>query len=165
MGKVKIEIKWAVIFTAVVLLWMWLEKLVGLHDKYLDQHYYLTNLFAIPAICMMVFALRDKKKNFYSGTMTYAQGLISGVVLSVFIALISPLSQWVISFVITPEYFANVIKRSVEIEYFQTIEEAEAFFNYRSYAIGSAISALIMGVLTTAVAMIFIRSKTRTNKT
>ncbi len=159
MRSLIIEIKWTINFTIVGLLWMVLEKLVGLHDKYLDYHMYLTNLFMIPAIWVMVLALLDKKKNFYNGNMTYKQGLISGIILSVFIALISPFSQWIISNIITPEYFPNVIKRSVEIQYFKTTAEAEAYFNYKNYAIQGAFGALFMGIITSAIAMIFIKSK------
>lgn len=159
MKNIKIEIKWAIIFSVMGLLWMVLEKLCGLHGKYIDYHLYLTNLFAIPAIIVMVMALKDKKKNFYDGRMNYKQGLISGIILSVIIALLSPLTQWVTSFVITPEYFPNVIKRSVEIGYFKTTAEAEANFNYQNYAIQGAIGALVMGIVTTAIAMIFIRTK------
>ncbi|MCO5724931.1 DUF4199 domain-containing protein [Robiginitalea marina] len=159
MKNLKIEIKWALIFTGVTLLWMLLEKAVGLHDRYLDYHLYLTNLFAIPAIVMMVLALKDKKKNFYGGQMDYKQGFLSGVMVSVFIALLSPLAQWITSYVITPEYFPNVIKRSVELGYFKTLAEAEANFNYKNYAVQGAIAALVMGVVTTAIAMVFIRSK------
>jgi len=159
MKNIKIEIKWAIIFSVMGLLWMVLEKLCGLHGKYIDYHLYLTNLFAIPAIIVMVMALKDKKKNFYDGRMNYKQGLISGIILSVIIALLSPLTQWVTSFVITPEYFPNVIKRSVEIGYFKTTAEAEANFNYQNYAIQGAIGALVMGIVTTTIAMIFIRTK------
>lgn len=159
MKNIKIEFKWAVIFSIMVLLWMVLEKLSGLHGTYIDYHLYLTNLFAIPAIYVMVLALKDKKKSFYSGQMTYMQGLISGTILSLIIALISPLTQWITSYVITPEYFPNVIKRSVEIGYYATTEEAEANFNYPNYAMMGAIGSLVMGVLTTAIAMIFIRTK------
>lgn len=159
MKNIKIEIKWAIIFSLVGLLWMVLEKLSGLHGTYIDYHLYLTNLFAIPAIIVMVMALKDKKKNFYDGQMNYKQGLVSGIVLSVIIALISPLTQWVTSYIITPEYFPNVIKRSVEIGYFKTTAEAEANFNYQNYAIQGAIGALVMGIVTTAIAMIFIRTK------
>jgi hypothetical protein len=66
MGNIKIEIKWAIIFSVMTLLWMLLEKLAGLHSTYIDYHLYLTNLFAIPAIWIMVLALKDKKKNFYA---------------------------------------------------------------------------------------------------
>ncbi|MGG7035895.1 MAG: DUF4199 domain-containing protein [Flavobacterium sp.] len=159
MKNIKIEIKWAIIFSVVALLWMVLEKLCGLHGKYIDYHLYLTNLFAIPAIIVMVMALKEKKKSFYDGQMNYTQGLISGIVLSVFIALLSPLTQWITSFVITPEYFPNVIKRSVELGYYKTTVEAEANFNYQNYAIQGVIGALVMGVVTTAIAMLFIRAK------
>ena len=160
MNNIKIEFKWALIFTAVTLLWMVIEKLVGLHDQYIDYHLYLTNLFMIPAIVMMVLALKDKKNNFYDGIMSYKSGLVSGTILSAIIGLLSPLGQWITTYIITPEYFPNVIKRSVEIGYYATTAEAEAYFNYTNYAIQGAVGGFIMGVITSAIAMIFIRSKT-----
>ena len=107
----------------------------------------------------MVLALMDKKKNFYGGNMSYKQGLVSGIFVSLFIALLSPLTQWITSYVITPEYFPNVIKRSVELGYYENTAAAEANFNYKNYAINSTIFAFVFGVATTAVAMIFIRTR------
>lgn len=159
MKNIRIEVKWALLFAIMSLVWMWLEKLSGLHSTYIDYHMYITNLFAIPAIWFMVMALKDKKKNFYNGIMTYKQGLISGVILSVCIAILSPITQWITSYVITPEYFPNVIKRSVELGYYPSTSAAEAYFNYNNYAIQSVIRALAMGIVTTAIAMIFIRTK------
>ncbi len=161
MNKIIIEIKWAIIFSVVVLLWMILEKLSGLHSTYIDYHLYLTNLFAIPAIWIMVLALKEKKKKYFNEKISYKQGFISGVILSFIISLLSPLTQWITSYVITPEYFKNVIKRSVEIGYYKTTEEAQANFNYVNYAIQGAIGAVVMGVLTTAIAMIFIKTKNK----
>jgi len=161
MKTIKIEIKWALIFSVMALLWMVLEKLSGLHGKYIDYHLYLTNLFAIPAIWIMVLALKDKKKHSYGGQMSYPQGLISGIILSVIIALLSPLTQWITSYVITPEYFPNVIKRSVELGYYKTTQEATAHFNYPNYAVQGAIGALTMGIISTPIAMIFIQTKNK----
>lgn len=155
----KIEIKWAFIFIAMTLLWMVLEKLSGLHGKYIDYHLYLTNLYAIPAIWVYVLALKDKKKHNYSGQITYTQGFISGLIITIIIALLSPLTQWIISYVITPEYFPNVIKRSVELGYYKTTSEAEANFNYKNYAIQSSVFALIMGIVTSAIVMLFLQTK------
>ncbi|WP_312553158.1 hypothetical protein [Empedobacter brevis] len=67
MKNIKTEFKWAIIFSVIALLWMGLEKGIGLHEKYIDYHLYLTNLFAIPAIIVMVMALKDKKKIFTTG--------------------------------------------------------------------------------------------------
>ena len=159
MRNIGIELKWAIVFSLVGLLWMLGEKMSGLHDEYLDYHLYLTNLFALPAILMMVLALREKKWNHFEGNMNYTKGLLSGIILSLLIAILSPLTQWITSFVISPEYFPNVIKRSVEIGYFNSQEEARAQFNYPNYAIQGAIGALLMGIVTSAIAMIFIRPK------
>jgi hypothetical protein len=159
MTTIKIEIKWAIFFSIMGLVWMLLEKLSGLHSRYIDYHLYLTNLFAIPAIWFMVLALKEKKKIFYDGKITYLQGVKSGFFLSLVIALLAPLTQWITSYIISPEYFPNVIKRSVEIGYYKTTAEAEANFNYPNYAMQSAIASFVMGMITTGIAMIFIQTK------
>lgn len=85
--------------------------------------------------------------------------MFSGIILSIVIALLSPLTQWITSTIITPEYFPNVIAYSVETGYYESIAEAEAFFNLKNYIFQGTIGALIMGIITTVIAMVFIRSK------
>jgi hypothetical protein len=157
--KYSIEIKWAFIFIVMSLLWMVLERAVGLHDVHLDKHLYLTNLFVIPAVWVYVLALKDKKNNFFGGKMNYKQGFISGLIITVIVALFSPFTQWIISTVITPHYFENVIKLSVETGYLKTVEEAEAQFNLSNYMKQSAIGALVMGLVTSAVVAFFVKTK------
>ncbi len=159
MIHLKTELKWAVIFSLMTLLWMLLEKLSGLHGKYIDYQAYLTNLYAIPAIVIMTLALREKKMIFFGGKISYKQGLISGTILSVFIALLSPLTQCITTYIISPDYFPNVIKRSVELGYYKTVAEASANFNYQSFAIQGFVGSLIMGIITSAIVMIFLRTK------
>ena len=158
MSQFKIEIKWALIFAAMTLLWMFLEKMTGLHSTHIDKHVYYTNLVAIPAIIIYVLALLDKRKNHYGGTMTYRQGLMTGLVITLIIALLSPLTQFLITGVITTEYFPNAIAYAVE-NGLQTQEEAEAFFNQRNYTVQAVVGALIMGTLTTLIVAIFTRKK------
>lgn len=157
MDKFKIEIKWALIFIGAMLLWMVLERAVGLHDEHIDKQQYLTTLFAIPAILIYVLALKDKRKNYYEGEMTYGQGFLSGLVITVIVALFSAPAQWIISTLITPNYFNNVIEYSVETGYYETREAAKANFNLSNYMLQSVIGALIIGVLTSAVVAIFTR--------
>lgn len=157
MDKFKIEIKWALIFIGAMLLWMVLERAVGLHDEHIDKQQYLTTLFAIPAIVIYVLALKVKRKNYYDGEMTYGQGFLSGLVITVIVALFSAPAQWIISNLITPNYFNNVIEYSVETGYYETREAAKANFNLSNYMLQSVIGALIMGVLTSAVVAIFTR--------
>lgn len=159
MKKLKIEIKWAFIFIIASLLWMVLEKIAGLHSTHIDKHQYLTMLFMIPAIWIYVLALKDKKKNYYNGKMTFGQGFISGLIISVIVMIFSPLTQWITSVVITPEFFPNVIAYSVETGYHKSRAEAEAYFNLESYIKQGLIGAIIMGAITSLVVAFFVKTK------
>jgi hypothetical protein len=155
MSKYLLEIRWAVIFTIVFLLWMVLERALGWHDELIDRHATYTNLFAIPAILLFAFALRDKRRQL-GGVMTWKQGFIAGVIISAIIALLSPLAQWITHTVITPDYFANAIQYGVE-NGLATREQAEAYFNLRNYILLSAGSGFVMGVVTAAIVALAVR--------
>lgn len=158
MKNFQIEFRWSLIFAIALLIWMYFEKSLGLHDEHIGKQAIYTNLFAIVAIIIYVFALKNKKKSFFNGSMNWKQGFISGIVLSVFIALISPLTQYIISTYITPEYFKNIIDFAVENGKMSR-ENAEGYFNLKSYMLQSAFGALAMGVVTSAAVAFFVKSK------
>jgi len=162
MKNFQIEFRWALIFSIAQLFWTYLEKAVGLHDEHIGQHAIYTNLFAIIAIILYVLALRNKKNDFFKGSMNWKQGFVSGMILSVFIAIMSPLVQYIISTYITPDYFQNVIDFAVENGK-MTIENAQGYFNLKSYMLQSAFGALAMGLVTSAVVAFFVKSKTQSN--
>lgn len=160
--KIRTEIKWAIIFVIAMLLWMVLERIVGLHDKHIDKHSTFTNLWAVPAIAIYVFALLEKRRKFYAGTMTWMQGFVSGLIITIIVTLLSPLTQWITSTIITPHYFDNVISYVVE-HGTMTMEAAGSQFNLGRYILMSIFGALIMGVVTSAVVAIFTRGKANIN--
>jgi len=154
MKKLGIEFKWAVIFVLVSLAWMVLEKFVGLHGPHIDKHAIYTNLFAIPAIAVYIFALLEKRRNFYEGMMTYKQGFVTGVIITMMVTVLAPLTQYITSAVISPEYFPNVINYTVR-EGTMTLPEAERYFTMGNYIIQSLIGTLVMGLITTAAVAFF----------
>ncbi len=156
MNKFAIELKWAIIFAIAALAWLGLERLVGLHDAYIAQHASYTNLFAIVAIAVYYFALEDKRKNYYGGRMSWKQGFLSGLIISVIVAILSPLTMWIGSTLVAPDYFANAIDYAVRSKV-STREEAEQFFSYQNYALINAVSAILIGALTAAIVAIFTR--------
>ena len=158
MKKFGIEIKWGIIFTLALLIWMLFEKSMGWHDKLISKHAIYTNFFAIIAIIIYILALLDKKKNFYKGKMSWSQGFVSGIVVSVVVAILSPVTQYITSEIITPDYFENVINYAVETGSMDR-ENAEAYFNLKSYMLQSFFMALVMGVVTSAVVAWFVKKK------
>lgn len=160
MKKNKIEIKWAFIFAAMFLLWMIIEKLIGLHDKHIESQQVATTLILIPSIIIYILALQDKKKNYYSGSITYRQSFMSGLMLTLFIVVLSPVNQLITSYIITPDYFTHAIEYTVKMGMF-TQEQAEQQFSIKNYLITSVVGGLVTGIIFSAVISLFIKSKNK----
>lgn len=158
MRKLTIELKWAVLFALTTLAWMVGEKLAGLHDTHIDKHATYTNFFAVPAIALYVLALLDKRKNAYGGAMTWKQGFISGLYITLFVTILSPLTQVITSEVITPNFFSNAIRYTVSTgELEQAV--AEQHFSLKSYIVMGLIGAPVMGIVTSAIVALFTRKR------
>ncbi len=151
------EIKWGILFIISGLFWVWLEKMFGLHDVYVAQHPLYTNLFGIIAVTLFYLALREKRNKFFNGSITWKEGFTSGIVLTIIITILSPLSQFITYKYISPEFFNNVIEQAVQSDSMSR-EDAEAYFSLKSYLIQATFGALVMGVVTSAVVAWFVKS-------
>jgi len=154
MRKIAIELKWGIIFFAVILLWTVFEKSIGLHDEKIDKHYILTNFFAIPAIIIYVLALLNKRK-WLGGTMTWVQGFMAGLVIAFIVSLLSPVGQYLTHEYLSPDYFSNIIEYSVSQGEDRTA--MENYFTLSNYIKMSMVGALMMGAITSAIVAIFTR--------
>ncbi|MCW8981946.1 MULTISPECIES: DUF4199 domain-containing protein [Altibacter] len=158
MKKITIELKWAFIFTIMALVWMLLEKTLGWHDENIADHYWLTLLFLPFAALMYVLEMREKRRRYYNKVISWKQAFFSGVVMAVFVALLSPLGQYITHNYITPEYFNNVIDYSVTNKT-MTLKAANEYFNITNYMMQSAIGALVGGIVISAIAAFFMKRK------
>ena len=156
MKSLSTELKWAFIFTGVALLWMVFEKILGWHDRYIDKHAMYTLFFMIPAFIIYFLAIREKRETLYDGNMTWAEGFKSGLILSVFVAILALPSQWITNNIISPEYFANAISHAVESGKMGQ-EQARNQFNPETYMIMAPIFSFFAGLLTSAVVCIFVK--------
>tara|TARA_R100000935_G_scaffold1517_1_gene4849 strand:- start:28376 stop:28852 length:477 start_codon:yes stop_codon:yes gene_type:complete len=156
MKAIKIELKWAIIFTITMLAWMLFEKTLGWHEENIANHYWLTLLFIPFAILMYVLVMREKRRRHYDKKMTWLQGFITGAKMALFVALLSPLAQYITHNYITPEYFNNVIEYSVTNDV-MTRTKANDYFNITNYIWQSAFGALGGGLVVSAIVAIFMR--------
>ncbi len=91
-ARFALELKWALLFSLMYLVWMLAERVAGFHDTRLHQQPMVGPLILIPSILIYWLTLRDRKRSLQGG-MTYRQGFISGCVLTVFVVLLGPLNQ------------------------------------------------------------------------
>lgn len=148
--KYKIELKWAAGFAIMSMLWMLLERIVGLHSSNIDKHAVYTNFVAIPAILIYVFAFLEKQKSFYPDGISFKDGMIFGLIMTLFITLISPVNILITLYVITPDFFNNAIEYAVKSGN-MTQTAAHDYFNTGSYIMQGLIGAPIMGIITTVL--------------
>lgn len=163
MKKFSIEIKWGIQFSILSIIWMILEKTVGLHDAHIDKQLIYTNLFGIVAVAVYYLALRDKKLHHYGGNMTWKQGFISGMVLTVVIAVLSPLVNYIVYTYVTPQFFQHMIDYRVQHK-LQTQAQAQAYFNLMSYRVLGVFDALSKGIITGALVALFVKTKHNPNE-
>ena len=153
----KTELKWGVIFSVMGLVWLTLEYLVGLHGKFIAWHPYLTNLVAIPSVIVMVLAILEKRR-VLGGAISFKQAFLCGFGVSLVVAVLSPISQFIFHRLINPGYFENAIRYGVAAGK-TTLADAQAFFNLPSYMLQSVFAAIIIGTITSLVIAAMIKKE------
>lgn len=160
MNKFKIEVKWALIFTVVFLLWMYFEKFMGWHDELIEKQALYTNLFGILAIIIYVLALREKRDDFYKGIMSWKQGFMTGAILTVIIAALTPLSQYIVHSFISPEFFKNIINFRLKNG---ALEQAfvENYYTLSTFIYQATFYALSYGIVTAGIVAWFVKKDSK----
>jgi hypothetical protein len=153
----KTELRYGLIFTTAAFAWIILEFLVGLHTTHKDLHPYLSNIFAIPAIWLMVLAALAKRHEL-GGKITIQQAFMCGLWVSVIVAVGSPLYLWLFFTLINPHFFSDFQQYAVA-EKMMTAAEAAKYFSYANYALQAAIGSLGMGAVTSIIVAFFVQKK------
>jgi membrane protease YdiL (CAAX protease family) len=165
--NLKIEIKYTVLISLLMLLWLSLEFMIGLHEKPLIAYHPYITMFAlfIPIICAMLAV--NEKREFLEGRITFKQAFLTGLLIAVFTTLVSPLIQWIFFAVVNPDFFDNMIAYSIERAHANKMTEQQAqkvavgYFNLQSYIIQSALFSFIGGIIIATVVAVIKRSKSK----
>ena len=139
------------------LAWKGMENRMGLHGPRIDEQARYTYIFGGVALLLYILALRDKRDNFYNGFMSWQQGFVSGVIISVIIALFSPLSQLIVHKIIAPSYFRNAIEHGVSRG--GNEEFLIQYFSLRTKIIQSFMESLSLGIVASAAVAYFVRKR------
>lgn len=157
MRKFSIELKWGIVLTVLSLLWSLLEKQMGLHDHQISKHMLYNMIFTFLAVPVYFLAIRDKKVNYFYNVMTWAQGFVSGAIISVVLALLSPLVTLFTYKVVSPLYFEKATQTALSKG--ATLANAQMYFNLESYMLQNAFTALSMGLVVSAGIALLLKNK------
>ncbi len=152
----KTELKYALIFIAMQLVWLIIEVLSGLQTIYKDLHPIVSNFIFIPSVAIMAMGIRAKKKDL-GGKILFREAFLAGVLMSFIIAMLSPLVILIFDKFINPNFFTDFQNYAVE-KGMLNIEQAKDYFNLKSYMLQSALGAMVMGTVTSAIVAAVIRT-------
>jgi hypothetical protein len=152
-------------------LWTCFEFAIGLHDKYVDLHPYLTNLFFLIAIAITIFSLNEIKR--LNGSLNVMLALKLGLVVGLVNLPLSLLSFYVFIEYVNPDMLASFIENMMQDYYkggknFRTgkaLEEAYKtvtnYFSKETYYTQIAIGGVIVPVTMSVIAGFFKRTKSK----
>ncbi|MBO9152268.1 DUF4199 domain-containing protein [Chitinophaga sp. GCM10012297] len=158
MKNYQTELKWAGIHFLVYLAWMFTEHVCGLHGRHIQYQQLVSAFILLPSLLIYVLALREKKMKVFRGTITFRQAFKSGMLLTLFMVLLSPLSQLITTGLISPEYFENMREFAVSRRQ-MSAQEAESRLNTGAFIVQSVVGGLITGAVFSVIVSLFIRSR------
>jgi hypothetical protein len=158
MKQFSIELKWAFNFFIASMLWMMLEKFLGYHDDKIQYQPLFSMLFGFVTLVIYIFALKDKKINFYHNQMNWREGFVSGLTLSLVIALFTTMIEYTKHHVISP-YFLETMQKIIVEQNKMTLENAENFFTFSNTLSQSIFYVISFGSVLAALISLVIKSK------
>lgn len=154
--NLRIEIRFAVLISLLMLLWLMLEYIAGLHDRFIQYHPAITLLaLTIPVGCSYL-AIKEKAIQL-GGTITFKQAFITGFFIAVFAAVLSVPTQFMFHKLVNPDFFQTMIDyssaraASLHMNVLKAKEEATMYFNLPSYIVQCFFSTLFFGVIISLV--------------
>lgn len=156
MKTYRAELIWGILFSLAIVLWIVLERLIGLHDEHIEHHAVFSTLFALPAIAIYVWAFLWRRAR--PVAVGWWPAFLFGLRITLVVALLSPLVQWLMHALISPDFLSNAADYAVVAGELSR-EQAERYFRLSSYMIQGAVGALIMGSITSAVVAVFARRR------
>jgi len=156
MSRFKIEYKWALLISLMILLWMALEEKLGWHDQRIAHYTIYKMSIMLPIVLYFGMALGDKRKNFYNGKMTFGQSFLTGLKITLLLTLLGPILQLVVSLYISPHFFKNAIEFAIQNSN-EMSQDIEKYFCLSNYIIQSTVQLFLAGLLSSFFLSLFIR--------
>jgi hypothetical protein len=148
--KMMLELRYAILLTLLTLLWLAVEFMVGLQDKYAGLHLAATILAFIIPVVVYRLAIKEKREQL-NGRITFRQALQAGLLITALSAVFVIPEQLIFHTLINPDFFDSMIHQAV-LRASQTNKDvnearaaAEMYFNLKSYVIESVLVTLLAG--------------------
>jgi hypothetical protein len=160
----KIALKYGILIVLFSLIWIGLEYLVGMQTDYVAFHPMLTLLTLLIPLMLIYFGIREAQKS-ATAYFSYGDAFKTGFTITVVVAILNPLVQWLCYTLAFPGFFetlqasseAQQLSLGIDMEVART--QAVEQYSLGRYLWQSFVGTLVGGTVIAAIIAIFVRDK------
>jgi hypothetical protein len=147
----------AISYFFIFIIWKACEKLIGLHDNNINLYPFISDLIIIPLI--LLYSTGFKKYRIgLGGKITFINGIGFGLMATLFIVALTPVSVWIFDQFINPNFYASMIQYQIK-NHVSTLEIAQQSFNHENFKQSCILGNAVTGTLLTVVLAIISSKK------
>ncbi len=143
--SIKIEFRYAVLTSLLMLLWLIVEYVVGLQDTFIAFYPYVSLLsFLIPFFTYRLALIEKIEQKF--GKLSFMQAFLSCFLMTVFVSLLSIPVQLAFLKLINPDFLSSMILYASKSGK-QTMESAAYYLNVSTFTSESVLADFVTGTI------------------
>src|SRR5690606_6407656 len=146
-------IRYGLLFALAIFLWAWAETVLGLHDRYIRYHEYLSYFFAVPAVGIMYRGICADEEAPMRG-MRFRKALLKGLGITAVVTLLCPLVWLVFCMFVNPDFLANMAQYAIKTNTMAPSLAAKRYALPNFLFISALSTALIGAVISLVIAVI-----------
>lgn len=152
-------IRYGILFASAIFLWAVAETVVGLHDRYIRYHEYLSYFFAVPAVAIMYHGVRSGQHVPHHG-LPFRSGLLKGLSITAVVVILSPLVWYIFCTFVNPDFLGNMIAHAIESKNINPQVVVQRY-SLSGYITVSVLSTAIVGSVISLVMAIIMAARQR----
>src|SRR5690606_2792582 len=106
-------IRYGLLFVLAIFLWAVAETMLGLHDRYIRYHEYLSYFFAVPSGGIMYWGIRAGGKT-KQGGVSFRSAFMEGLAITGVVTLLCPMVWYVFCTAVNPAFLDNMAHHAIE---------------------------------------------------
>jgi hypothetical protein len=151
----KNEFKWAVVMSVVLLAWLTVLKFLGLQEpEKIDLFVFVVNIYYLLLFGLYLLAIRERK-NTQRGYISRRDAFLTGLLVTLFLVVLSPLNMAIFYYLINPSFFAVMIEFNVSNGVAAQIAESD--YNLSNYIFTSMLMNFVAGGVFSALGALLLQ--------
>jgi hypothetical protein len=151
----KNEFKWAVIMSVVLLVWLTVLKFLGLQEpEQIGLFVIVVNVYYVLLFGLYILAIRERRSR-QRGYISRRDGFLTGLLITLFLVVLSPLNMAIFYYLINPGFFKVMIEFNVSNGV--AAQVAEADYNLSSYIFTSMLMNFVAGGVFSALGALLLQ--------